>query len=139
MKLCTVCNQQKLNSDFNKNSKKKDGLQGKCRDCQKKYYKKYYDDNIEERQRILSKNLIQKEQRREILNKAKDTECYDCGVKYPPYVMDFDHLGDKSFTISSKFTSVSLNNLIKEINKCDVVCSNCHRTRTHKRRQSPLV
>ena len=41
----------------------------------------------------------------EILNELKSsTPCYDCGVKYPHYVMDFDHRDSskKRFAISTR-------------------------------------
>jgi len=28
--------------------------------------------------------------------KYKSQLCVDCGVSYPPYVMDFDHLGEEA-------------------------------------------
>lgn len=31
-----------------------------------------------------------------LYREAKDRPCADCGVKYPPWVMQFDHLGDKT-------------------------------------------
>ena len=60
----------------------------------------------------------------------------DCGKKYPPYVMDFNHRpGEKKVgKISSMAHSGRLSRLVAEITKCDVVCDNCHRGRTHKRR-----
>jgi hypothetical protein len=67
--------------------------------------------------------------RRAILLEAKSKPCADCGVQYPPYVMDFDHKGDKKFNLGGAL-SRSLDSLIAEIAKCDVVCSNCHRERT---------
>jgi hypothetical protein len=49
--------------------------------------------------------------------------------------MDFDHISDnKSFTISDGSVNQSIERLITEIKKCEVVCANCHRIRTHKRR-----
>jgi hypothetical protein len=57
---------------------------------------------------------------------------------YPPYVMDFDHVRDKkSFEIGIAVgRNKPLAKLLPEIEKCDVVCSNCHRVRTHNRRAS---
>lgn len=70
---------------------------------------------------------------RKIVNEAKDKPCTDCGHKYPPYVMDFDHTSDdKEFTIGA-VPCVSPEVLRAEIAKCDVVCANCHRERTHRR------
>lgn len=68
---------------------------------------------------------------RQFLNVQKSVPCADCGVQYPPYVMDFDHVrGVKKFDIS-KMISRKMVSVLEEIEKCDVVCSNCHRMRTH--------
>jgi hypothetical protein len=71
---------------------------------------------------------------RELLESFKSAPCADCGVCYPPCVMDFDHLADKEFLISSA-TKRGLSNarLLAEIAKCEVVCSNCHRLRSWSR------
>ncbi len=41
-KYCKRCATEKLVSEFNKNSSKKDGLNGYCRDCSRKNSKKHY-------------------------------------------------------------------------------------------------
>jgi hypothetical protein len=58
--------------------------------------------------------------------------CKDCGKIYPHYVMDFDHLRDKTGTVSHMQTT--LPRIKREIEKCELVCSNCHRIRTYNRR-----
>lgn len=60
--------------------------------------------------------------------------CTDCGENYPYWVMDFDHLGDKEFNINSMTrTKCNMDAIKKEIAKCELVCANCHRMRTHGR------
>lgn len=61
--------------------------------------------------------------------------CADCGYKDSPYALDFDHLpeNDKLFNISEARFSKSLSALLKEVEKCEVVCANCHRIRTAER------
>ena len=59
--------------------------------------------------------------------------CVDCGVNYPYYVMDFDHLEDKEYGINFLCSTGRIGALKKEIVKCEVVCANCHRIRTHNR------
>lgn len=68
----------------------------------------------------------------QIIQQAKDKPCADCGVKYIPFVMHFDHRDP-----STKFRNVSLmgsyskERILAEIAKCDVVCANCHAKRTY--------
>lgn len=79
------------------------------------------------------KRSVQK--KKDAINKIKEASpCTDCGIKYPYYVMDFDHIRDKSFGISKMSWRSSLKNIMAEIDKCELVCSNCHRIRTQARR-----
>ncbi len=70
---------------------------------------------------------------RQIIAFAKAQPCMDCNKRYPTYIMDFDHVrGEKRFGIAQAIKSVwRAGALVEEILKCDVVCSNCHRERTH--------
>jgi hypothetical protein len=65
--------------------------------------------------------------------------CVDCGYKGHPRALDFDHLSNKSFTIGGKGREKEWKQLLAEIEKCEVVCSNCHRIRTHNREQEKKV
>lgn len=77
------------------------------------------------------------EKRMKFIQEAKSKPCADCKIEYPYYVMDFDHIRDKKeFTISYKKCNRSIESLRKEIEKCDVVCSNCHRIRTFERQNN---
>lgn len=73
---------------------------------------------------------------RELVRAAKARPCADCGVVYPYYVMQFDHVGDKAFTIGTAIgRGVAVDRVFAEIEKCEVVCANCHAERTHRRGQ----
>lgn len=65
------------------------------------------------------------------------SKCVDCGYEGPPFMFDFDHRDprDKSFGLS-EFQSIAYARLLEESMKCDLVCANCHRFRTHKQRCS---
>lgn len=67
---------------------------------------------------------------RAYIQQAKDQPCADCGIKYPSYVMQFDHLGGKERLVGA---SCTLNQAKVEIAKCEVVCANCHAERTYSR------
>lgn len=72
--------------------------------------------------------------RRYIQEYKAGKKCADCGEDYPYWIMEFDHLKDKNFTIGQfSSTTVDIEIIKKEIAKCDVVCSNCHRNRTFNR------
>lgn len=64
--------------------------------------------------------------------------CMDCGGVFPTYVMDFDHLSDKLFNIGGVAGKVSWEKVLQEIEKCELVCANCHRIRTHDRKSKAL-
>jgi hypothetical protein len=94
----------------------------------RKHYKEnkqYYLDKAEERKQRLYKDIIVV---------TKDKSCADCKHRFPTVCMDFDHVrGKKLFNISIGYYGVSITALLKEIEKCDVVCANCHRLRTASR------
>jgi hypothetical protein len=75
-----------------------------------------------------------KQQFKSRLQKIKeDSGCVDCGV-CNHIVLDFDHLKDKKYNISRMIhDGFSWAAIKKEISKCEVVCANCHRIRTHDR------
>lgn len=96
--------------------------------------------NKEHAVQIRANALVKRQQTRELIRLAKSHPCLDCGVFYPSYVMDFDHVrGKKVANISSGRFMTAPKRLLAEINKCDVVCANCHREREHKRREEKKV
>ena len=70
------------------------------------------------------------------INSLKDVPCKDCGGRFPSECMDFDHVrGPKLFNVGTcSRNGVSETRLDAEIAKCEIVCANCHRIRTKKRR-----
>ena len=64
-----------------------------------------------------------------VLEYLAERGCSDCGES-DPVVLEFDHLEDKTFTISSGIRDRNWESVVSEIGKCDVVCANCHRRRT---------
>ena len=76
--------------------------------------------------------------RRAWLDAIKSRPCADCGGIFDPCVMDLDHVPSRGKKLYNGFK----NNLYRsmavieaEVAKCDVVCANCHRLRTHRRGQ----
>ena|ERR1019366_2658272 len=70
------------------------------------------------------------------LDKLKNAPCSDCKNIFPPECMDFDHvIGIKNFDIGDGWSN-SWGIILAEIAKCELVCANCHRIRTRKRKHS---
>jgi hypothetical protein len=69
----------------------------------------------------------------EKIRKYKNRPCLDCGEIFHPEIMEFDHVrGKKLFNLSRP--PLNIKRVAAEIAKCDLVCANCHRLRTAKRR-----
>ncbi len=62
----------------------------------------------------------------------REHPCTDCGES-DPIVLEFDHLADKSFSIAAGLRSRKWESVLREMDKCEVVCANCHRRRTTQR------
>lgn len=103
----------------------------------REYQRKWYLANKElQKQRTAQNKKNNYTITREYIKKLKEkTPCADCGKYYPSFVMDFDHKENKEFLISRAVSSGThtLEKIKKEIEKCDIVCSNCHRIRTFKK------
>lgn len=130
LQTCAVCYKRKPETDFCWRFKSKGIRQGKCKECHKEYLRGHYQRN---KAMYLDAAKRTSEKMMAFLREQKDRPCTDCGVKYPHYVMDFDHLGDKSFTLGGSGRRYGIGKLKAEIAKCEVVCSNCHRERTMSR------
>ena len=63
----------------------------------------------------------------------ESTPCADCHIKFPYFVMDFDHINDKVSNVSFLTATGRIGAVKKELEKCEIVCANCHRLRTHQR------
>ena len=106
----------------------------KDRQKQKEAQRRSYLKNIEKNK---EKNKTYRENVRDYLRKQKESNpCMDCGIKYPYYIMEYDHTEDnKVKSVSWLASSGTMSQVIEEIAKCDLVCSNCHKYRTWNRLQ----
>lgn len=130
-KRCISCKEELSFGSFHKRTKAVDGLQSVCKECNKFQRKAYYktangrDKNTTTGKRWAAKAPL-------VLFEYLSTHpCVDCGES-DPIVLEFDHRdpSKKSFTIGSQARHKGRDSLMKEIEKCDVRCANCHRRRT---------
>lgn len=96
--------------------------------------KRHYEAN---KSKYLERNQKYRKLIQEFVRNIKEQSCcVDCGKNYPYYVMDFDHLGEKKDIVNFLGATGRIGALKKEIKKCEVVCANCHRIRSHQRLES---
>ena len=104
---------------------------------QKIYASNHYEANKDEyKARSAATNKRLRRRNAEFVQEIKaKTPCMDCGKKYPYYVMQFDHIYEKSGAVANLVrASVSIAKLEREIAGCEVVCANCHAERTFSRK-----
>ena len=111
-KVCNQCGELKSLDDFYKKKNHKTP-QSKCKSCFNKYCV----------ERWINRKITY------IIYKG--SECVGCGLSYPeePYVIfDFHHRDPniKEFDWS-KLRLKSDSKIKEEVDKCDLLCSNCHR------------
>lgn len=78
--------------------------------------------------------------RKALVESARNVPCMDCGGTFPSVCMDFDHRepSEKLFPLAA-YRSKGYDAIRAELAKCDVVCANCHRIRTHGDKDTQLA
>lgn len=132
--ICTGCKQEKEDTEF---AWKREGLGIRhtcCKTCKSEYNHSWYEDHKDEQKaRVRENSKRYYDDAKAFIDAAKDVPCADCGNTFPAVCMDFDHLGDKEFTIAAKIGRIALDKIKAEVLKCEVVCACCHRIRTASR------
>lgn len=151
MKTCTICNQVFSEVAFyTRISRGKPYTMPVCKVCHHKRSIKWRQKNMEKARENVRKSHKKRksedpdryrkygeasyQKRRKALDAIKNVPCTDCGERFPPECMDFDHIAEnKSFGVGQSWTK-PWDVVLDEIKKCEIVCSNCHRTRTRVRK-----
>jgi hypothetical protein len=90
-------------------------------------------NELKTRERVLRNNTRRAAIGRAYIDAAKAGPCTDCGLTFDSVCMSFDHLGDKYLGVS-QMLCFSVERIQEEIDKCELVCHNCHAIRTRDRR-----
>jgi len=154
-KICTKCKIEKPISCFGKHKKAKDGYRWWCKDCSKENTKewaeknperkkagdrKYYEKNKEERiqkatdyyrrnrKAVNAYHRKRVKQHKEKAIKYKGGKCQLCGYNKCVAALDFHHINpfEKEYECGHLMNK-AWKNIKEEIDKCVLLCSNCHR------------
>lgn len=125
MKFCYKCEKEKNLCDFSSNKNKQDGLNSECKECQKKYFSEYYSKNKDKHIERVKK--VSNNKKKYIAEQKLKSGCSICGYNKHPAALHFHHKdrNTKNFGIANHFNK-SIDSLIDEISKCEILCANCH-------------
>jgi len=137
MKLCSACEELKEESEFGIKNKKKGTLQSRCRECQREYGRAHYHKNkAKYRKRTKERRKKYKMEKKEyIAQLLKNSRCSICGYD-DIRALQFDHIDPAlkkyniSDMISGKYHWVSPRAMKEELEKCVIMCANCHAIKT---------
>lgn len=113
---------------------------GKCHDCKREFDRlRYHSEAGQATRQVAAKRHYA--EARGLLIRLKDKPCHDCGGTFPVFVMEFDHRDptQKKMRVSAFAAAGHIPGMLAEIEKCDLVCSNCHRIRTHRQQELGLI
>ena len=129
-KTCSICRERKPLDAFTVFFTSRSRHTRYCRACISVANRgRYMARSQQMRERLKGFNKKLKDDKAErVSNYLREHPCVDCG-EADPVVLEFDHVrGKKRYLISSLIkVGYSLQTLQNEIEKCDVVCANCHR------------
>jgi hypothetical protein len=130
-KRCSRCDELRPEDDFMWRRRNLNQRDSYCRTCRAAYKKEHYAKNKKrylKQARARSDREIPK--RIEwIVQYLEEHPCVDCGES-DPVVLDFDHRRDKVFDIAHGARYRRWEDVLTELEKCEVRCGNCHRRRT---------
>lgn len=137
MKQCPKCKQEKSFSEFGKNSLKEDGLQRICKVCVAEQSKKSYNKTPDR-----YKDRVKKQTQKSIEytdDYRKNYPCVKCKEnRY--WLLDFHHIDPliKEENIGTLKRTGSFKKLKAEIEKCIILCKNCHSDFHYKERNEGI-
>lgn len=127
-KICTKCGRELSLDNFRWKNKSQGKKHSQCKECQSKQEHQHYLESETRRNAVKTLAQQQKQANLEYVEFRKECGCAKCGEKRK-FALDFHHRNpnEKVNEISHMIKSSSIQQLEKEIDKCEVLCSICHR------------
>ena len=137
MKKCDHCKEPKEDSEFNWKFKSLGIRHNTCRECMSIHQKKYFSGPAHDRhlEQVKERKEIARQVAREYAyNYLLTHPCQECGES-DVRVLEFHHVGDKDMAVAYMVSSgYSVERIQAEIDKCTILCANCHRKLTVEER-----
>lgn len=128
-KVCRVCKIEKALNEYHKNKTCRLGVVATCRSCTGERITNWYADNRAKRQ--AATNQRNQKRKDEVIEHFGGI-CHDCRGTYPRCVYQFHHLDPKGKDVNPSWALTwKPERMWKELNKCVMLCANCHMIRHH--------
>lgn len=143
MPVCSKCSKEKRHEDFFLRDKKTGRYHAQCKACYKEHRQTYYANHyLKYKDSYLLRARTRRERLRTIfranmLEFMSGKGCLDCGEN-DIRVLELDHISpeNKSFSVSQAVKlGYSWDEVLVEIEKCQILCANCHKRRTAQQYQ----
>jgi len=127
MKTCSICKKDLPIENFSFRNKEKQIYSSNCKECQKTFHTNWY-----EKHKTFRKKQIHDRRQgiKDLFVEYKLTlECSICSQNHIA-TLDFHHRdpSEKDYLVSKMWKDgVSFKTIMMEIEKCDILCANCHR------------
>jgi len=124
--ICSVCKQEKDECNFNFKDKSKGKRRTTCKICSREQSRQHYENNKEY---YSDRNKKYREKIDNEWNEFKNgLKCCRCGESHIACIV-FHHKDpcEKEYTIANKSKRYRLEYIKKELEKCEILCANCHR------------
>lgn len=120
-KVCHKCNQTKPIESFgNRGGERSHHSRSQCKDC-----------------RYMIRDKLNKEKQTYVNNYKLNKGCNRCGYNKCSAALEFHHVNDDKWAKGSRAINISwgYKRINAEINKCEVLCANCHREHHYENRK----
>lgn len=130
MIVCKKCKCEKSEYEFSWNNKLYKRYMRWCKVCVRQYDKQRW-QSIEYKKKKKQQQIVRRKKNRLIICEyLKNKQCIDCSENRIP-TLQFDHKFNKCYNVSDMLTHGNgINTILKEIQKCNIRCANCHALKT---------
>lgn len=133
MKKCSKCGVDYPIESFDFKNKKANKRHGYCQNCKREMQSAWYQKNSTRHKHSTAMNTrrYRQENNERVYEYLLRHPCVNCGEKNP-IKLEFHHCHNKTETISRMLAGSAWKTIETEIEKCQVLCANCHRFITAK-------
>lgn len=130
-KICTKCNRELPLENFRWKNKSEGRKHAQCKECQSAQERERYRNDLTRREKLFEIAKNQREKNFLLIEEVKSQGCVKCGEKRI-CSLDFHHIDPTLKTDNiNHLRTCGYETLKKEIDKCVVLCANCHREFHH--------